>query len=218
MDVFSEGGLVERFAPLILVLAALASLVASVWKVLWRSGFLIKVARKIAGRETSWKEWEWSIDDDERNQENYTPWQGIPFREIRFFRRHPNWPRPILELSEGMSLLMPPDCDPEDQAYRYEVGTMKHVNGYGGPIGALCYCCYRREGGKNQIMMFFASPGNRDVGKLPLWWRLRIVIFGDGTLEQYTSAQRLLMLILTERIFGRFWTFLVLVLAGLVIG
>ena len=218
MDIFSEDGLVARFAPSIVVLASLASLAAFVWKVIWGSGLLSKMKRKIAGREESWREWVWNIDDDERNQEKYTSWQGIPFREIRFFRRHPEFPSPFGDFSEGMSVLMPPDFDPEDRAYRYEVGTMKHVYGYGGPIGALCYCCYRREGGKNQIRMFFSSPGNRDVGKLPLWWRFRIVMYGDGTLEQFTCAQRLRILILTDRVFGRAWACFGLVLSGLVIG
>ena len=214
MGIFSEDGLAVRLAPMI---AAFSSLAALVWIVTRDSGLLSKVKRKIVGREASWKEWVWSIDDDERNQETYTSRQGIPFREIRFFRRHPDYPNSFLEFSEGMALLMPRDFDPTDRAYRYEVGTMKHVNGYGGPLGALCYCCYRREGGKNQIRMFFALPGNRDVGKLPLWWRLKIVMYGDGTLDSFTCVQRLRILILTDRVFGRIWACVGLALIGLVV-
>ena len=73
MDIFSEDGLVARFAPSIVVLASLASLAAFVWKVIWGSGLLSKMKRKIAGREESWREWVWNIDDDERNQVTTQP-------------------------------------------------------------------------------------------------------------------------------------------------
>lgn len=214
MDILLENRLV---ALLFLLVTLIVPMVTLAWMMARDLGLLSKAKKKIEGREASWKEWVWSIDDDERNQERYTSWQGIPFREIKFFRRHPNWPTSFPGLSEGMSVLMHPDFDPEDQTYRYEVGTMKHVNGYGGPIGALCYCCYRREGGKNQIKMFFASPGNRDVGKLPFWWRLKIVMYGDGTLEPFTCAQRMRILVLTDRVVGRIWACIGLVFLGLVV-
>ena len=215
MDIFLENGWVAKFTPPIIALTSPATFV---WMTTRDTGLLSKVKKRMSGEDASWREWVWNIDDDERNQEKYTSWQGIPFREVRFFRRHPDWPKPFIELSEGMSLLMPPDFDPEDQAYRFAIGTMKHINGYEGPTGALCYCCYRREGGKNQIRMFFATPGNRDVGKLPFWWRLRIVMCGDGTLEQFTPAQRLRKLILTDRVFGRAWACFGLILSGFAIG
>ena len=108
-------------------------------------------------RETSWRKWRWSIDDDEINQEKFGYWQGIPFRDIRKLRHHPEYPNDSRQKSIDPHFLIDFDVDAKERRFFVKTGLMDDYVGNGSPYGDLCYCLYERKDGKNYIIRFFSS-------------------------------------------------------------
>lgn len=107
-----------------------------------------------------WKDWVWSIDDDERNRELLGPLESIPFRDIRKMRPHPDFPndrRP----HDLATYLWGDDGGTENRRYYVKIGTMDDYIGNGSPYGDLCYCLYERKNGRNHIRRFFSKGKNK---------------------------------------------------------
>lgn len=113
----------------------------------------------IFSRKTDWKEWSWSIDDEEENRELLGPLESIPFRDIRKLQPHPDFPndhRP----HDVTTYLWSEDEGTKNRRYYVKMGVMDDYIGNGSPYGDICYCLYERKDGQNYIRRFFSRGRN----------------------------------------------------------
>ena len=114
-----------------------------------------------SNKKTGWKDWDWSIDDDEINQEKIGYLQVIPFRDIRKLRPHPDFPEDIRQKKFSLAYFMDSSVDTEKRRFFVRIGRMDDYVGNGSPYGDLCYCLYERRGGISYIHRFFSRGNNK---------------------------------------------------------
>ena len=118
-------------------------------------------------RKTSWKEWEWSLDDDEENHELLGPLESIPFKDIRKLQPHPDFPND--RHPENVATYLWKDENANDRRYYVKIGLMDDYIGNGSPHGDICYCLYERKNGQNYIRRFFSRGKNKEMLKKIGW-------------------------------------------------